>query len=904
MNRTAQQRGTIPGSRSIDRHLHHTSNPLADAFRHQARLHAKSIAVSHGTSRITYRELDQAAQDLATRLHRLGVRPGHRVAVSLDRSIGFVVAQLGILSARAVCVPLDPQLPERRRTQLLTDTGAWIVIGDHAISPLRNSPVLWLDISNPGTDPHPQECTAPANSPPPPPDTAFILYTSGSTGVPKGVCIRHQSVIHLVCDTDYVEFRPDDVVMNGAHVSFDAMLFEVWGALLHGSRVEVVDKEILLQPDALGALLGSRAVSVAFLTTSLFNITALTLPHIFGRLRHLVVGGEAANAECMRRVLQSGSPPLRLINGYGPTEATTFSTWFLVEAVPPDARTLPIGRPIRRASVHILDPQLRPVAPGEDGEIYIGGMGVAAGYWLRPDLTAERFLPDHFLPSGAGLLYRTGDLARMRPDGNIDFLGRMDHQVKIRGNRIEVGEIEALLQEHPEVLECAVIADASEGIVRRLVAFVVPRSSSPPMDNSPEQPVPGWMPWLRDRLPAYMVPAKHVLRSSLPRTSTGKIDRQMLASELGRLQETERHAPSPEADHTMSSTENRVCAIGRELLGMEHIDPTASFFELGGDSLMAVQMFLRVQQQTGVLVPLENWLQSPSLRTLSHEVDRLLNRTTPVHSTAGASTPGTTPQILLIGWLLNLSSNDVGGLPCYVLPFPEGGHSPSTCSVEHLASGCLAAMNSIGSPGPRILVGYSLGGLVAIEMARRMESVGTPPAEVWLIDSIPASWPHRLGPALARLAGSLGVHSFRRQLLIGRAIHSLAEMAMPLFQGRFREWIRRTRHELRRFRRRRMGTLPASSTLSAPENHHPHVWANNAYQPKPYSGRVRLFITQPTTEDAPSPGHGWSPALSQLEVVVIQGNHFTCIQEDRESLVRSIEHRLDQLHALVRSNRS
>jgi thioesterase domain-containing protein/acyl carrier protein len=693
--------------------------------------------------------------------------------------------------------------------------------------------------------------------------------------------------------------------MHGAHVSFDAMLFEVWGALLNGARLEVVDKEVLIQPDALGALLASRKVSVMFLTTSLFNFTSLTCPRIFGGIRHLVVGGEAANAECMRRVLQSGSPPAHLINGYGPTEATTFTTWFRVGSVPADVRTLPIGRPIRRATVHLLDSQLQPVSPGEVGEIHIGGVGVASGYWRRPELNTERFRPDPFNPNEAGLLYRTGDLARLRPDGNIEFLGRMDHQVKIRGNRIEVGEIESLILEHPAILECSVIAEVEEGIARRLVAFVVPRTPSPQSEDPIASKSHGLIPWLRDRLPPYMVPAQVVIRSSLPRTATGKIDRRNLEATFENGPASQAAEPSAKDKVTASATENLLRGIWRGLLPSVEIDPTASFFDQGGDSLLAVQMFLRVQQQTGALVPLESWLESPSLRTLADQVDaRLQPPSSPPALRGMAPEADAKPQVFLVGWLLNLSSEDVSGLPCYVLPFPEGGHSAATSSVEHLSAGCLAAMDSIPATGPRILVGYSLGGLVAIEMARRMEAAGMPPAEVWLIDSTPAPWPHRLGPAVGQLAGRLGMGSFPRQLLISRAIHSLADIWMPFFQGRLHEWIRRGQKEFRRLRLRQNRTLPPSSSVSAPENHHPHVWANNSYRVNAYHGPVRLFITRSTMEDAPRPGRGWAPMLSRLEEVPIQGDHFTCIQQDRESLVSEIQSRLDRLHHLIRSSRS
>jgi amino acid adenylation domain-containing protein len=451
---------------------------LQELFEAQARSTPEApavvLAAGAGRSELSYGELNRRANRLAHHLRGLGVGAESRVGLCLERSLELVVGLLGIVKAGGAYVPLDPDYPGERLAFMAEDSGLRVLVGEEqAVERLPQRVVEGMEVVLLGarlSEPEPGSDSAVAENPPVRTGgdgLAYVMYTSGSTGRPKGVAVPHRAVVRLVRETDYVRFGPGDRVGQAANVNFDAATWEIWGALLNGAAVVVIPRDAALSSRELAATLREQGVTSLFLTTALFNKTALEVPEAFQGLRELLFGGEAVDPAVARAVLGAG-PPRRLLHVYGPTESTTYASWHPVLEVRPGAGTIPIGLPIANTSLYVLDLWQSLVPPGVAGELYIGGAGLARGYWNRPELTAERFVP-----SSWGRLYRTGDLVRQRADGAIEFLGRLDHQVKIRGFRIELGEIESRLAEHPAVLQSVVLAREDTPGDRRLVAYVV-----------------------------------------------------------------------------------------------------------------------------------------------------------------------------------------------------------------------------------------------------------------------------------------------------------------------------------------------------------------------------------------------------------------------------------------------
>ncbi|HEV7127292.1 MAG TPA: amino acid adenylation domain-containing protein, partial [Ktedonobacterales bacterium] len=390
------------------------------------------VAITWGETHLTYGELNARANQLAHHLRGLGVGPEVLVGLCVERSLDLVVGMLGILKAGGAYVPLDPTYPRERLAFMLRDAAVGVLLTQHRLLdalPAEAAQVVCLDTEWP--DISRQSAANPVGGAMAE-QLAYVMYTSGSSGKPKGVCIPHRAIIRLVRNTNYIQLDASDVIAQASNASFDAATFEVWGALLHGARLIGITKDVALSPREFAAQIRDQKISVLFLTTALFNQLSRDAPWAFHSLRTLLFGGEAVDPRCVAAVLAS-SPPERLLHVYGPTETTTFASWYQVERVTPGATTIPIGRPIANTELYILDQARHPVPVGMPGELYIGGAGVGRGYLDRPELTAERFIVNPFGDDAAARLFRTGDLVRYRPDGAIEFIGRSDDQVKLRG---------------------------------------------------------------------------------------------------------------------------------------------------------------------------------------------------------------------------------------------------------------------------------------------------------------------------------------------------------------------------------------------------------------------------------------------------------------------------------------
>jgi amino acid adenylation domain-containing protein len=592
----------------------------------------EAVALVAAGERITYAELDRRADRLARRLRRRGLPTEAAVGVFLERSLAAVMAFLAVLKAGGAYVPLDPSYPLDRLEFMLGDTQAPFVLTNsvHAgrLSGL-GSVVLCLDADDEADGADGPE--AGGLDFPPAVDAgnlAYILYTSGSTGRPKGVAVPHRAVVRLVRETDYAAFGPDEVVLQFAPVAFDASTFEIWGALLNGGQVALAPNAAAALAD-LGDLIDRHGITTVFLTTALFH---LMVDHQLERLRPLrqvLTGGELMSPGHVRQAL-SGLAETRLTIFYGPTENTTFTSYCPLRDPAEVGASVPLGRPIANSRAYVLDDRDRMAPIGVVGELCAAGEGLARGYLNRPELTAERFVPD---PWGmGGRLYRTGDLARVLPDGRLDFLGRIDHQVKLRGFRIEPGEIEARLAEHPTVREATVVVHEQPVGNRFLVAYVVGAEASAAELRA----------HLRAQLPEYMVPTAFVVLESLPLTPNGKVDRRRLpAPSAERPDEGEPGLPAEVDAASEAPAEpglpvpvsaplfpvaELLTELWRDLLRIEDVGLADDFFELGGYSLIATALSLRVREAFGIEISLHRLFDDPTLGGLVAEVEEGLRQ--------------------------------------------------------------------------------------------------------------------------------------------------------------------------------------------------------------------------------------------------------------------------------------
>ena len=580
--------------------------PLVASFELQAGQLAEHESVRGRSGALTYGALNAAANQLARHLAERGVAPGSIVGVAFERDVPMIVAMLAILKAGGGYLPIDPELPAERIAFMLADAGARAVVTEQQFCgrlPADGIAVFVVDLdaeairerpaTNLGLDERPGAL-------------AYVMYTSGSTGTPKGVAIRRDSVVALVRDTNYVALTATDVVAQLSHAAFDAATFEIFGALLNGARLVILARDTLLSADAFRRARDEHAFTCVFLTTSLFNHLARERGDCFAGLPSLLFGGEAADRGAVRRVLAAG-PPQRLVNGYGPTETTTFATFHVVQAGDPDG-AIPIGRPIRGAEVYVLDENGELVPPGVVGELYIGGTGVASGYVGHASGSNERFVSVPFRPDAR--VFRTGDRVRWQPDGTLVFVGRNDDQLKIRGFRVEPAEVSAALARHPAVAASHVIPRRQVTGDLGLTAYVAPKLAGDPAASVVEL-----RRHLAGCLPSYMLPATIVTLDALPLLPSGKVDVAALPDPaVAQVAGAQRHAPP------RNEVERKLCELWRELLGVERIGIDDDFFELGGHSLLAAQLFARLDARFHGRVPLRALFEATTVRALAARV--------------------------------------------------------------------------------------------------------------------------------------------------------------------------------------------------------------------------------------------------------------------------------------------
>ncbi|MEO7330150.1 MAG: amino acid adenylation domain-containing protein, partial [Minicystis sp.] len=583
---------------------------VAALFEAQVDRTPESIALRFGDTTLTYRELDRQANQLAHLLRARGVGPQVPIGLHAERSPSMIIAVLAILKAGGAYVPLDPEYPPARLRWMIDDASLPLIVSQGPLPEALAFPegaLLRLDQVSELLARQDQARLEPGQGGD---QLAYVMYTSGSTGKPKGVCVPHRAVVRLVEQTNYAHFGEDEVFLQLAPLAFDASTFEIWGPLLNGGRLGIFPPE-RPSPETIGAAVRDHGVTTLWLTTGLFNAMIDANAPGLASLRQLLFGGEVASVPHVQKALGL-LPGVQIINCYGPTEGTTFSTYHPVRVEDVEG-AIPIGRPIANTVVYVLDPAGAPVPIGVKGELFIGGDGLALGYLNRPELTAERFVADAFSSLPGARLYRTGDLVRYRASGALEFLGRIDQQVKIRGHRIEPGEIEAVLQQHEGVREALVFPREYGPGDKRLVAYLVP-------EQIPGPGVDELRAFLRAQMPEYMVPSSFVKMEAFPLTPNGKIDRRALPDpEVGAAVEDTFVAPRGPVEDMLVGIFAEVLKLPAESIGIQ-----SGFFDLGGHSLLATQAISRIRGAFGVELPLRALFEAPTPAALGQRVEEAI----------------------------------------------------------------------------------------------------------------------------------------------------------------------------------------------------------------------------------------------------------------------------------------
>lgn len=825
-----------------------------------ARPHAEAAVCAD--ERLTYHELARRSDELADRLRGAGARPGEAIAFSLPRGIDALCAMLAILKCRCAYLPLDPRLPEARRDVLLRSASPALQLTADGIRP-------WTT-REPGR----------RNVEPMLEGAAYVLFTSGSTGTPKAVCVPHRAVERLVCDVDYVTLGTATRFLQLAPLSFDASTLEIWGPLLNGGVVVFHPHDL---PDFadLGQTIANERVTTAWLTASLFNQIIDNAPQILRPLQELLTGGEALSVPHVLRAL-AVLPETRLINGYGPTETTTFATTYAIPRdFSPRSRRVPIGRPLPDTQVYVLDDDRRPLPIGVPGEIFIGGTGLALGYLGDPDLTQAKFVPDTVSGRPGARLYRTGDRGRLLPDVNLDFIERTDDQLKIRGFRIEPGEIETVLARHPSVQAAVVTASGDDSPTPRLVAYVVPDG---------QEPLPPLRGYLLERLPDFMVPHAIVRIDALPMTAAGKLDRRALPPTANAGPEARNISVPPR-----TPIEEVLSGIWESVLNLEGIGVHDDFFLLGGHSLLALALVHKISSVFGVNLAVRLLFTAPTIAGQAQEIEQLRAAATqgpparyplvvPLRA-RGQQSPfflvaggfGGEAELLVYARLVRYLSDRqpfyglrIRGVDDLVEPHE---------SVEALAAEHLQEIRRVQPHGPYFIGGSCVGGVVALEIAQQLRAQGEQVPLLMLVDSRFPSWASLLKNRVLEfwrgdflpMARSLWRDRSQFRALLDERIAILTDPSQEQQIGRAKTLI--GRKYLRTIMR---------------------------YSPKPYFAPMTLLACEEGVHD---PGEIWRDvAHAGLDIESIPGDHFSHLRQHAAVTAARIDASLESARVRLATN--
>jgi amino acid adenylation domain-containing protein len=907
---------------------------IHEQFELQAAANPNATALTFLGNQLSYQQMNLQANRFARTLRAHGVTPGKLVATYLERSSAHIVLNLAILKAGGAYVPLDNAAPPMRCAHMLEETRAQLLVTSGSLKDRlpefdgRQTTIEEIEVMASGLSSEPlgDYTTAPTS-------LAYVMYTSGSTGTPKGVCISHRNVLRLVCNANYADLGGGRVFLQLAPMSFDASTFETWGALLNGATLKVYQPELSSLGD-LAEFIRREGIDILWLTAGLFNKMVEHHISAFEGVQQVLAGGDILSKEHVLRFLNE-YPDCRLVNGYGPTESTTFACCHTV--MPEDVGdSVPIGQPISNTSVYVLNEAGCLVPEGIPGELYIGGDGVALGYLNRPEETDEQFVPDSF--RGSERMYRTGDLVRWISPGRLEFLGRRDGQVKVRGYRVELREVEDTLCKHPSIADAAVSVSGDEVGGKSLTAFVVAKIPNV-IDLGAVRS------YLREHLPQYMVPAEFFVIDELPLTTNGKVDRWALKSQAVLVGQT--------CDEfcSFTRTQETVAQIWRCLLCKQAVGLHDNFFDSGGNSLLALQLLDKIYELNGVRLPLRKVLEHPTIFYIASLVDESGEGPTDgiAHSESVLS-PVAVPLRSVgqkVPFFCVCGAADVadayGQLAAHMCPEQpfyglqeslESLESANVYTVEELAEQFSKVMRSVQPKGPYRLGGWSFGGVVAFEMARRLKEMGQVVDCLVLVDceARPAGGAWRCGAARYRM------QAFVRSIHEGvRAIKKwgLATVyALPLFPGYARDalfilksgridddsigrsdvslpeyfrWIVEDIDNNLEFQRaKRGGKTGHRSRLTYMQD--PYVRTVHrvlrkrgevmrSFVPRPYDGAITLIRAKvaPLEWMYVDKQLGWDRvARENVVVYTIPGNHMSIIREpDVKGLAHVIQERLD-----------
>jgi amino acid adenylation domain-containing protein len=825
-------------------------------FEAQAARTPKATAVVFGNESLTYSELDRRSNQLARHLIELGAKPDGLVAICVERSLEMVVGLLGILKSGSAYVPLDPAYPRDRVAFMLENSEAPLIVAQASLKenlPASNARVVLIDSDWPEiakqSEANPALTLDPTNR-------AYVIYTSGSTGKPKGVEIPHRAVVNfLTTMAERPGMTASDRLLAVTTLCFDIAGLEIYLPLTQGASLEIVTREVAADGNQLLKKLKTSEASVMQATPATWRMLLEAGWTGDSRLK-ILIGGEAVSQKLAGQLIERSAS---VWNVYGPTETTIWSTLSQLHRDTP----VTIGRPIGNTEIFILDKVLQPVPIGVAGELHIGGDGLARGYLKRPELTAEKFIRHPLNSDPDARLYKTGDLVRYLPNGNIEFLGRIDHQIKIRGFRIELGEIETVLRQHPAISDTVVVAREDTPGDKRVVAYFVPAGDAALTTAELRS-------FLKEKLPEYMLPSVFVTLKSMPLTPNGKVDRRALpAPDQATL------LPAGTFAAPKNEIEAQLVQIWENLLNVRPIGVKDNYFELGGHSLVAVRVMNRIEQVFGKNLPIATLLQAPTIEQLALILEENAGAL-PWSCLVPIQTTGTKPPFFCIHGIngavirfYDLSKYLGPDQPFYGLQAQglEPSHACHT-TTEEMAAHYIQLIRAVQPQGPYFLGGYSFGGAVAFEMAQQLAAGGVPETTVVLFDT------NFTGPSAAD--SDLSAWS---ALL---ALFQLPASERWNYLGRMASWPKRTIQ-----RRIRVSHLPAivQKVRTA------CMQAEVEYAPRPYSGRVILFrSTHKPMGQRSDPRAGWNNcAVRGLEICEVLGNHENILLEPQ---VRSVAKQL------------